>query len=66
MEFESFEQALQICVTAEQGSEEQDLALIYCIEHAPADLKDKIKEGLANFQKRQKDNHDDGCDGKHD
>ena len=61
MEFESFEQALKICMTAEQGSEEQDLALIYCLQHAPADLKEQIKNGIANFQKGQNDKHGDGC-----
>ena len=43
MEFSSFEQALAFCVNAEDGSTEQEEAMGYCIEHAPADLKEEIK-----------------------
>ena len=68
MEFESFEQALQICVTAEQGSDEQEIAMIYCLQHAPEDLKDKIKNGLTDFYKAREEKHGDdcGCGCKHD
>ena len=61
MKFDSFEHALHICMTAEPGSEEQNAALVYCLEHAPADLKDKLKDGLVNFHKEQKEKHGDGC-----
>ena len=61
MEFDSFEKALHVCMTAEPGSEEQDAALVYCLEHAPADLKDKIKEGLVNFHKAKMTQHGGSC-----
>ncbi len=61
MEFDSFEQALHICMTAEPESEEQDAALAYCLEHAPEELKEKIKEGLALFHRDQEENHQSGC-----
>jgi len=44
MDFQSFEEALTVCINAEEESEEQEAALIYCLEHAPAGLKEKIKE----------------------
>ncbi|HIJ79173.1 MAG: hypothetical protein OEY01_09170 [Desulfobulbaceae bacterium] len=61
MQFESFEQALHVCMTAEQGTDEHEAALIYCLDHAPADLKEKIKEGLADFHKGRQEKHDGGC-----
>ncbi|MGV1097920.1 hypothetical protein ACUUL3_00725 [Thiovibrio sp. JS02] len=61
MTFESFEEALHICMTAEPDSEEQDAALAYCLENAPEELKEKIKEGLASFHNAQKEAHDEGC-----
>jgi hypothetical protein len=57
MEFDSFEQALHTCMTAAPGSDEQEGALIYCLDNAPPELKDKIAEALANFHK----GHADGC-----
>ncbi|MCK5232083.1 MAG: hypothetical protein KAR13_17560 [Desulfobulbaceae bacterium] len=44
MKFESFEQALQVCLTSENGSAEQDAALVYCMEHAPLELKKMLEE----------------------
>lgn len=44
MEFESFEHALKVCMTAPEGGEEQETALLYCLEHAPADLREIIKD----------------------
>jgi hypothetical protein len=44
MEFKSFEQALAVCVQAEDGSELQDTAMIYCLENAPSELKAALKE----------------------
>lgn len=43
MEFTSFEQALTTCMNAEDGSDEQEAAMCYCIEHAPAELREEIK-----------------------
>lgn len=43
MEFASFEEALQVCVTAEEGSIEQDDALIYCFKNAPPALRETFK-----------------------
>ena len=59
MEFESFEQALHLCVTATPGSDEQEAALIYCLDNAPPELKDKIADALANFHKGP--DHGGGC-----
>lgn len=62
MNFDSFEQALHICMTAAPGSDEQEAALIHCLDNAPPELKDKIAAALANFHKQQgsggKSNHD--------
>jgi len=66
MEFDSFEQALHICMTAAPGSDEQEAALIYCLDNAPPELKDKIAEGLANFHKGHADGCGCGCNHDHD
>ncbi len=60
MEFESFEQALEICLNAEERSPEQVAAMLYCLENAPPELQ-------TMFQERFKDlhGHDCGCGGKH-
>lgn len=63
MEFDSFEQALHICITATPGSDEQEAALVYCLENAPPELKSKIANSLANFH--QKKNGGCGCGCKH-
>lgn len=60
MKFESFEQALKVCLTAKQGSEEQNTALVYCMENAPADLKRMLEERFLRFHQQ-----DCGC-GCHD
>jgi hypothetical protein len=60
MNFDSFEQALHICMTATPGSDEHEGALIYCLENAPPELKDQIADALAKFHKKQPD-HDHGC-----
>ena len=57
--FNSFEQALHICMTAEQDSKEQDEAILYCLEYAPANLKDKL-QGIMRH-KLPKHNHDCSC-----
>ena len=56
MEFASFEQALQFCMQAADGSDEQKKAMVFCLEHAPADLR-------AMLEKRLKitDDHQYGC-----
>ena len=46
MKFESFEQALQLCMTLEDGSVEQKEAIIYCIENAPSDLRAMLGKRL--------------------
>ena len=46
MEFESFEQALHSCMTLEDGSSEQKEAMIYCLKHAPADLRTMLGKRL--------------------
>ena len=44
MEFESFEQALEVCMKAADGSPEQDEALLYCLNNAPPELQDTLKK----------------------
>lgn len=44
MQFDSFEQALEICMKAEDGSAEQEAALVYCLQHAPDELKELIRK----------------------
>ena len=64
MTFDSFEQALHICMTAEQGSKEQDEAVLYCLEYAPADLKDKLRSIMRH---NLPEHHNDcGCGCRHD
>jgi hypothetical protein len=53
MEFESFEQALTVCMQAEDGSELQDAALLYCIDNAPPELKATLKERFLQFKASQ-------------
>ncbi len=65
MEFDSFEKALHACVTAVSGSDEQEAALIYCLENAPPGLKDKIAEALAKFHQGEDHGHGCGCGCKH-
>ena len=59
MEFESFEQALHSCMTLEDGSSEQKEAMIYCLKHAPADLRAMLGKRLGLVD--DNDNHDCGC-----
>ena len=54
MEFESFEQALEICLNGEEHGPEQEAALRYCLENAPPELR-------AMFQERFKARHDHDC-----
>ncbi len=65
MNFDSFAQALHICMTATPGSDEQEAALVYCLENAPPELKDKIADGLTNFHKGQKQSSGCGCGCNH-
>lgn len=62
MQFKSFEQALKACMTAEEGSAEQDAAIIYCLENAPPDLKKMLEE---KYHKYSAHNHECGCGCKH-
>jgi hypothetical protein len=59
MEFASFEEALKICLESEDGSEEQDSALFYCIEHAPPKLKEMLRNEFKAHLERKK--HAEGC-----
>ncbi|MFO7604892.1 MAG: hypothetical protein R6W72_01130 [Desulfurivibrionaceae bacterium] len=60
MEFESFEQALQLCMTMEEGSPEQHEAMTYCLRHAPADLRAMLGKRL--FPADTDDSQGCGCD----
>jgi hypothetical protein len=57
MPFQSFAEALKICLTAEPGSREQDEALIYCMEHAPDDLKEILKTRFVEFHTGDRHEH---------
>ncbi|MBU0481661.1 MAG: hypothetical protein KKG47_11230 [Proteobacteria bacterium] len=46
MEFESFEQALEVCMEAEEGSAVQEAALRYCLQTAPPDLRVMLEKRL--------------------
>ncbi len=59
MEFESFEQALHLCMTMEEGSPEQQEAMNYCLRHAPVDLKAMLEKRL--FSGDTDDSQDCGC-----
>jgi hypothetical protein len=59
MEFESFEQALQVCMQAADGSDEQKKAMVFCLEHAPADLRAMLEKRLKITGDHQ---HGDGCE----
>ena len=66
MTFQSFEEALKICLTAENGTKEQDEALLYCMEHAPDDLKEMLRKRfeefhLGNGSCEHHHEHGDGC-----
>ena len=63
MEFNSFEQALTVCLEAEDGSELQEAAMFYCIDNAPAHLKEQIK---AQFLAAKKTQSSCGCGCGHD
>lgn len=58
MEFTSFEEALQLCVVLEDGSPEQREAMIYCIEHAPTDLRTML---IKRLNLAEDDNCSCGC-----
>ena len=53
MEFTSFEEALKVCMTADPESEEQDVALEYCLHHAPPELKEKLHAAFAEFKAKK-------------
>lgn len=59
MDFTSFEEALQICMQAENGSREQQAALEYCLQHAPVDLRQMLVKRLG-LQADEK-HHEHGC-----
>lgn len=65
MTFDSFEQALHACMTATPGSDEQEAALIYCLDNAPPELKDKIAGALASFHMGDKQGSSCGCGCNH-
>lgn len=50
MEFKSFEEAMETFMTAEEGSDLQNKAAVFAIQHAPEDLKDKlVSVAMKNF-----------------
>jgi hypothetical protein len=63
MTYQSFEEALKICLTAEDGSPAQNEALLYCVANAPDDLKEMLQ---ARFGELAAAKHDQGGEEKHD
>ncbi|MBU0483236.1 MAG: hypothetical protein KKB30_01815 [Proteobacteria bacterium] len=63
MEFNSFDQALKICMTSEEESPEQNAALKYCIENAPPNLRKILTE---RFQQAHENNCGCGCHNQQD
>lgn len=62
MEYPSFAKALEACLNAEEGSEEQEAALVYCLEHAPPELKEMLGERMAAAREKKAAEHGDcGC-----
>jgi hypothetical protein len=59
MDFESFEQALHLCMVLEDGSPEQKEAMIYCLQHAPVDLRDMLEKRF--FPAGENEGHSCGC-----
>lgn len=64
MTFTTFEEALEACLSSPDGSPEQDAALLYCMENAPADLKKKIGQEFLHF-KKQSHGKNCGCGDHH-
>jgi len=58
MEFDSFEQALKMCLEEKEGSERQLSAMLYCLEHAPKELREMLQQRHDAFKAAQ---HDEGC-----
>jgi|GEM_PF-859928 len=63
MSYPSFEEALRVCLEAEPGSAEQDAALLFCLEHAPQDLKARLREAF--LASRDGSRHGQGCGCSH-
>ncbi|NTV15123.1 MAG: hypothetical protein HGA96_14530 [Desulfobulbaceae bacterium] len=59
MAFTSFEEALHICMTATEGSPEQEAALAHCLETAPPDLRLMLAKRLGGQEGHG--HHDHGC-----
>jgi hypothetical protein len=57
MDFTSFEQALSICMTADDNSEEQIAAMLYCLKNAPPELMEMLQEQFGEGD----ENHHCGC-----
>ncbi len=49
-EIASFEEALKTCMTAENGSETQMAAILYCLENAPPGLQDMFRQRARELQ----------------
>ncbi|NTW89172.1 MAG: hypothetical protein HGB26_08700 [Desulfobulbaceae bacterium] len=59
MNFTSFEEALHLCMTAVEGSPEQEEALAHCLRTAPADLRLMLAKRLGVHDGH--DHHDQLC-----
>jgi len=61
MKFTSFEEALHICMTAAEGSPEQEAALAHCLETAPPDLRLMLARRLGAQDGHDCHSHECGC-----
>lgn len=61
MEFTSFEEALHICMTATEGSPEQEAALAHCLKTAPPDLRLMLAKRLGAHGGHEHHDHACGC-----
>lgn len=61
MEFTSFEEALRICMTAAEGSPEQEAALAHCLATAPPDLRLMLAQRLGVHECNEQHEHGCGC-----
>jgi hypothetical protein len=58
MEFISFEEALKICLSAAEGSPEQEAALAHCLQTAPPDLRRLLTQRLGGAAEQDEHDHE--------
>lgn len=58
MKFASFEEALKICMTAANGSPEQEAAMTHCLQTAPPELQAMLSRRLTPATNQITGGHD--------